>query len=130
MVQHLRKLDTTLICTCWLTCITFLAVQDKDYAKIENEPTEEELNTQHKGKLCAFFELPLSGTPSSVQMGWIYDFYPEYGGETNFLQIFAVLSASARASENAVLEKYDYEEILELFRIYKEINLRIMNAPD
>lgn len=63
-------------------------------------------------------------------MGWIYDFYPEYGGETNFLQIFAVLSASARASENAVLEKYDYEEILELFRIYKEINLRIMNAPD
>jgi len=43
--------------------------------------------------------LPLDGKPNALQMAFIYEYYPEYGGETNFRPLFASLRTNAESWE-------------------------------
>ena len=77
-------------------------------AKVTNEPTAEDLETKHKGKPSSFFVLDKSGAPNSAQMGFIYEFYPEYGSETDYSGIFGWLfnfAKNAEAIANAYTQK-------------------------
>jgi hypothetical protein len=68
---------------------------------VAHQPTAEDLLTTHKGRPSKFFDLPVNGKPNGDQMAFVYEFYPEYGGEENFRPFFASLKANAESSEIA-----------------------------
>jgi hypothetical protein len=80
----------------------------KNVAKATNEPTAEDLASNHKGKPSSFFVLDKTGAPNSVQMGFIYEHYPEYGSETDYTGIFSWFFNEAKNAEaiaNAYTQK-------------------------